>query len=86
VRDSATYPRTVRCPFDRLVTARKLLDDDWRQARAARFAACRQRTQSERAMHSSIGSAIRALPRAILPKAGESAHDKTSVAGCGKKS
>jgi hypothetical protein len=85
VGDSATYPLTVRRPFDRLATARKLLDGDWRQARAARFGACRQRTQSERAMHSSISSAIRALPRAILLKAGEAAHDKIPVAGCGRK-
>jgi hypothetical protein len=84
-RDSATYPWTVRRPFDRLEAARKLLDGDRRQARAASFGACRQRTQSERAMDSSISSAICALPRAILPKAVEWAHDKTRVARCGRK-
>jgi hypothetical protein len=85
VRDSATYPRTVRCPFDPPVTARKLLDGDWRQARLLASAPAVGERKSERAMHSSISSAIGALPRAILPKAGESAHDKTPVAGCGRK-
>jgi len=84
-RDSAMNPPMLRRPFERLATARKLLSRDWMQARAARFGACRQQTQSASAMHPSMSSVIRALLRAMFPKRGEAARDRTVAVGYGKE-